>query len=34
LSTSERAAYFDRWYADMRHSPVKDEVERRHLGLR
>ncbi|QWZ09171.1 methyltransferase domain-containing protein [Nocardioides panacis] len=33
MSTSERAAYFDQWYADMRHSPVKDEVERRHLGL-
>ena len=33
MSTSERAAYFDQWYADMRHSPVKDDVERRHLGL-
>jgi SAM-dependent methyltransferase len=26
-------AYFDQWYADMEHSPVKDEIEQRHLGL-
>lgn len=27
------AEYFDGWYADMARSPVKDEVEQRHLGL-
>jgi SAM-dependent methyltransferase len=27
------AEYFDQWYADMADSPVKDEIERRHLGL-
>lgn len=27
------AAYFDDWYADMRNSPQKDEIEQRHLGL-
>jgi SAM-dependent methyltransferase len=27
------SAYFDGWYADMEHSPVKDEIEQRHLGL-
>jgi SAM-dependent methyltransferase len=27
------AAYFDGWYADMPGSPVKDEIQRRHLGL-
>lgn len=27
------AGYFDRWYADMLGSPVKDEIQRRHLGL-
>jgi SAM-dependent methyltransferase len=27
------AAYFDEWYADMRNSPRKDEIEQRHLGL-
>ncbi len=26
-------AYFDQWYADMEHSPRKDEIEQRHLGL-
>ena len=26
-------AYFDRWYADMEHSPAKDRLEQRHLGL-
>ena len=26
-------ADFDQWYADMEHSPVKDEIEQRHLGL-
>jgi SAM-dependent methyltransferase len=28
-----RAAYFDGWYADMTTSPVKDEIQQRHLGL-
>jgi SAM-dependent methyltransferase len=27
------AEYFDGWYADMVGSPVKDEIEQRHLGL-
>ena len=27
------AAYFDGWYADMVGSPVKDEIQQRHLGL-
>ena len=27
------AEYFDHWYADMSVSPVKDEIQRRHLGL-
>jgi SAM-dependent methyltransferase len=27
------AQYFDDWYAGMRVSPVKDEIQRRHLGL-
>ena len=27
------AEYFDGWYADMSGSPVKDEIEQRHLGL-
>jgi SAM-dependent methyltransferase len=27
------AAYFDGWYADMTESPVKDEIQQRHLGL-
>jgi SAM-dependent methyltransferase len=27
------AAYFDGWYADMTGSPVKDEIQQRHLGL-
>ncbi len=27
------AEYFDGWYADMTWSPVKDEIQRRHLGL-
>ena len=30
---SSLAAYFDRWYADMTGSAVKDEVVQRHLGL-
>src|SRR5437879_6379003 len=25
--------YFDHWYADMSVSPVKDEIQQRHLGL-
>jgi SAM-dependent methyltransferase len=25
--------YFDHWYADMTISPVKDEIQQRHLGL-
>ena len=27
------AGYFDHWYADMTGSPVKDEIQQRHLGL-
>ena len=27
------AKYFDSWYADMTGSPVKDEIQQRHLGL-
>ena len=27
------AEYFDGWYADMTASPVKDEIQQRHLGL-
>jgi len=27
------AGYFDSWYADMEWSPVKDEIQQRHLGL-
>ena len=27
------AEYFDGWYADMIASPVKDEIQQRHLGL-
>ena len=27
------AEYFDRWYADMTGTPVKDEIQQRHLGL-
>jgi hypothetical protein len=27
------AKYFDGWYADMAGSPVKDEIQQRHLGL-
>jgi SAM-dependent methyltransferase len=27
------ADYFDGWYADMAASPVKDEIQQRHLGL-
>lgn len=27
------AQYFDSWYADMVASPVKDEIQQRHLGL-
>ena len=27
------AKYFDGWYADMSGSPVKDEIQQRHLGL-
>ena len=27
------AEYFDGWYADMVSSPVKDEIQQRHLGL-
>jgi len=28
-----RPEYFDNWYADMTGSPVKDEIQQRHLGL-
>jgi SAM-dependent methyltransferase len=27
------ATYFDDWYADMVSSPIRDEIEQRHLGL-
>ena len=27
------ASYFDGWYAEMTASPVKDEIQQRHLGL-
>ena len=27
------ATYFDGWYADMAGSPIKDEIQQRHLGL-
>jgi SAM-dependent methyltransferase len=27
------SGYFDHWYADMTSSPVKDEIQQRHLGL-
>jgi SAM-dependent methyltransferase len=27
------AEYFDSWYADMTRSPVKDQIQQRHLGL-
>ena len=27
------AEYFDGWYADRTRSPVKDEIQQRHLGL-
>jgi SAM-dependent methyltransferase len=27
------AEYFDHWYAEMAGSPVKDEIQQRHLGL-
>jgi SAM-dependent methyltransferase len=30
---SALAQYFDTWYAGMAESPVKDEIQRRHLGL-
>ncbi|CAN5700895.1 hypothetical protein BH10ACT10_BH10ACT10_02810 [soil metagenome] len=30
---TDRAAYFDQWYADMEDAPLKDEIEQRHLGL-
>ena len=30
---SSLSQYFDGWYADMAGSPVKDEIEQRHLGL-
>jgi SAM-dependent methyltransferase len=30
---SSVAEYFDHWYADMTVSPVKDEIQQRHLGL-
>ena len=33
MERQELAAYFDGWYADMEHSPRKDEIEQRHLGL-
>lgn len=30
---TERARYFDTWYANMAESPLVDEIQRRHLGL-
>jgi hypothetical protein len=27
------AGYFNSWYADMTGSPVKDQIQQRHLGL-
>jgi SAM-dependent methyltransferase len=32
-SPAELAEYFDDWYAGMAGSPVKDEIQQRHLGL-
>ena len=32
-SPPRTAEYFDGWYADMVASPVKDEIQQRHLGL-
>ena len=32
-SRPELAQYFDDWYAGMPQSPVKDEIQQRHLGL-
>lgn len=32
-SGPELAQYFDDWYAGMARSPVKDEIQQRHLGL-
>ena len=32
-SGSGLAQYFDDWYAGMPGSPVKDEIQQRHLGL-
>jgi SAM-dependent methyltransferase len=31
--TGSLAEYFDGWYADMTGSPVKDEIQQRHMGL-
>jgi SAM-dependent methyltransferase len=33
LEPDSLAKYFDGWYADMTGSPVKDEIQQRHLGL-
>lgn len=33
MSRSALAQYFDGWYAGMAVSPVKDEIQQRHLGL-
>ncbi len=33
VTPDRSAAYFDGWYADMLHSPRKDEILQRHLGL-
>ena len=33
METPASSRYFDGWYADMAGSPVKDEIEQRHLGL-
>lgn len=33
MSSDPTQAHFDQWYGDMEHTPVKDEIEQRHLGL-
>jgi len=33
LDPGPLAEYFDGWYANMTTSPVKDEIQQRHLGL-
>ncbi len=33
MTDEPSADKFDRWYAEMEHAPLKDEIEQRHLGL-